>query len=50
MAPKIIVDKFGSQRVPSMSEFNEIESSIRERDSLVRQQSNPGRGQVRRDD
>jgi hypothetical protein len=56
MAPKINIDKFGSQRVPSMSEFNkgattqaEIERSISEREALIKDQNRPGNHPVRRD-
>jgi hypothetical protein len=56
MNPKIIVDRFGSQRVPSMSEFNkgattqaEIERSISEREALIKGQNKPGNHPVRRD-
>jgi hypothetical protein len=55
--PRINVDKFGRDRVPLMSRFNQgasdlaaIEQSLRERDALVREQNKPaGDHPVRQD-
>jgi hypothetical protein len=54
--PRINVDKFGRDRVPPMSEFGrgartqaEIEKSISDRESLIKEQNRPGNHPVRRD-
>jgi hypothetical protein len=55
--PDIRVDKFGRENVPDMSRFNKgasdlaaIQESLRERDTLVREQNRPaGDHPVRRD-